>query len=319
MADLSCRLGPLKLANPILTASGTYGHGLEMQHFSAVGALGGWVSKTVTRAPRAGNPSPRIAETELGFLNSIGLENRGVEHYLEHTLPEMARAFAVVVTNIGGESIDDFVAMAARLDGEAAIHALEINLSCPNVQGGKLPFATDPVVARDTLRAVRAATTKPLFAKLSPNVSRIADLARAVEEGGADGITAINTLLGMALDWRTGLPRLATVQGGYSGPAIKPVALRSAWECAGAVAIPVIGVGGIRTAEDVLEFLAVGCRAVQVGTASFADPGLPARLAGELSPLLDAAGFASVAQLVGSIRDGRQRVSAPNELGAGRP
>lgn len=306
MADLSTQLGSLRLTNPILSASGTYGHGLEMQHFSPAGSLGGWVSKTVTRAPRAGNPLPRIAETELGFLNSIGLENRGVEHYLEYTLPEMAAASAVVITNIGGSTIEDFVAMADRLDGEPAIHALEVNLSCPNVQGGKLPFSTDPAVARETIAAVRAATSKPIFAKLSPNVTRIGEIAEAAEAGGADGITAVNTLLGMAIDWRSGKPGLGTVQGGYSGPAIKPVALRCAWECARAVSIPVIGVGGIRTAEDVLEFLVAGCSAVQIGTASFADPGLPGRLAAEVSALLDQHGLPSTAALVGSIQDGRQ-------------
>ena len=305
MAELSTRLGTLELSNPILTASGTYGHGLEMRNFTAVGAIGGWVSKTVTLEPRAGNPSPRIAETEAGFLNSIGLENRGLDHYLEHTLPGMAEAFAVVITNIGGATVDDFVAMAERLDGEAAIHALEVNLSCPNVQGGKLPFSTDPEVARSTLAAVRRATSKPIFAKLSPNVTRLGDIAKAVEEGGADGITAVNTLLGMAVDWKSGRPRLATVQGGYSGPAIKPVALRCAWECARETSIPVIGVGGIRTADDVLEFLAVGCQAVQIGTASFADPALPGRLASEISDRLDAAGLGSISQIVGTVRDGR--------------
>lgn len=313
MADLSTRLASLELTNPILSASGTYGHGLEMRHFSSVEALGGWVSKTVTLEPRAGNPSPRIAETEAGFLNSIGLENRGLEHYLEHTLPVMREAFAVVVTNIGGATVEDFCRMAERLDGEDAIHALEVNLSCPNVQGGKLPFSTDPSVAEETLSAIRKVTTKPLFAKLSPNVTRIGDIAVAVEAGGADGITAVNTLLGMGLDWRTGRPRLATVQGGYSGPAIKPVALRCAWECARAVSIPVIGVGGIRTADDVLEFLAAGCTAVQIGTASFADPALPGRLAGEVSDALDQANLASVAEIIGTIRDGRPSVEAQPE------
>ncbi|MEQ1893286.1 MAG: dihydroorotate dehydrogenase [Planctomycetota bacterium] len=304
--DLSVRLGALELRNPVLSASGTYGHGLEMEVFTAVAALGGWVSKTVTLKPRPGNPAPRICETSAGFLNSIGLENRGVEHYVAHVLPVMARADSIVVTNIGGESVADFVALAQRLDGEAAIDAFEVNLSCPNVQGGKLPFATDARLAGEVLRAVRAATKKPLFAKLSPNTAGLSEIARAVEGAGADAITAVNTLLGMSVNWRTKRPGLATVQGGYSGPAIKPVALRCAWECARAVKIPVLGCGGITSAEDALEYLVAGCAAVQVGTASFGEPGLPGRIAADMARLLTEAGVRRVSELVGTIHDGRK-------------
>lgn len=303
--DLSVRLGPLALRNPVLSASGTYGHGLEMEVFTAVAALGGWVSKTVTLRPRHGNPAPRICETAAGFLNSIGLENRGVEHYVAHVLPVMAKADSVVVTNIGGESVADFVEMARRLDGEEAIDAFEVNLSCPNVQGGKLPFATDARLAGEVIRAVRAATRKPILAKLSPNTAGLGEIARAVEGAGADGITAVNTLLGLAVDWRSKRPGLATVQGGYSGPGIKPVALRCAWECARAVKIPVIGCGGIVSAEDALEYLVAGCSAVQVGTGSFAEPELPARIAREMGVLLAQAGVRRVSELVGTIHDGR--------------
>jgi dihydroorotate dehydrogenase (NAD+) catalytic subunit len=306
--DLSVRLGPLELRNPVLSASGTYGHGLEMEVFTAVAALGGWVSKTVTLKPRPGNPAPRICETAAGFLNSIGLENRGVEHYVAHVLPVMARADSVVVTNIGGESVADFVAMAQRLDGEEAIDAFEVNLSCPNVQGGKLPFATDARVAGEVIRAVRAATRKPLFAKLSPNTAGLGEIARAVEGAGADAITAVNTLLGLSVNWRTKRPGLATVQGGYSGPAIKPVALRCAWECARAVGIPVLGCGGITSAEDALEYLVAGCAAVQVGTASFGEPGLPGRIVTDMARLLAEAGVRRVSELVGTIHDGRKPV-----------
>lgn len=304
--DLSVRLGALELRNPVLSASGTYGHGLEMEVFTAVAALGGWVSKTVTLKPRPGNPAPRICETSAGFLNSIGLENRGVEHYVAHVLPVMARADSIVVTNIGGESVADFVALAQRLDGEAAIDAFEVNLSCPNVQGGKLPFATDARLAGEVLRAVRAATKKPLFAKLSPNTAGLSEIARAVEGAGADAITAVNTLLGLSVNWRTKRPGLATVQGGYSGPAIKPVALRCAWECARAVKIPVLGCGGITSAEDALEYLVAGCAAVQVGTASFGEPGLPGRIAADMARLLAEAGVRRVSELVGTIHDGRK-------------
>ncbi len=305
MADLAVTLGPLSLRNPVLSASGTYGHGLEMCHFTPPERMGGLVSKTVTLRPRPGNAQPRICETRAGLLNSIGLENKGVENYVETILPDMLGADTVVFTNIGGESVEDFAEIAARLDREPAVDVLEVNLSCPNVQGGKLPFATDPSNAARAVEAVRRATSKPVFAKLSPNVSHIGEMAQAVEQAGATGITAVNTLLGLAVDWRTGKPGLGTVQGGYSGPGIKPVALRCAWECARSVSIPVIGCGGIATAEDVLEFLAAGCGAVELGTACFADPALPGRIVEDLERLLDEAGRASIRSVIGSIRDGR--------------
>jgi len=306
MADLTVALGPLTLRNPILSASGTFGHGLEMRHFASPSALGGLVSKTVSLLPRPGNPAPRIAETTAGMLNSIGLENRGIESYRRETLPSMATADTLVFTNIGGEAPGEFAELAAMLEEEEAVDALEVNLSCPNVQGGKLPFGTDPAAAEAVIAGVRAASTRPIFAKLSPNVARIGEMARAVEAGGADGITAVNTLLGMGVDWRTRRAAIATVQGGYSGPAIKPVALRCAWECARTVAIPVIGCGGIGSAADVLEFLVAGCTAVEVGTACFSDPGLLGRLAGEVDALLDEAGIDRVDALIGSLRDGRE-------------
>jgi dihydroorotate dehydrogenase (NAD+) catalytic subunit len=306
MVDLSVQLATLHLRNPVLSASGTYGHGLEMQHFSAPSAMGGLVSKTVTLEPRPGNPAPRICETEAGFLNSIGLENHGVEHYIAHTLPHVRGADTCVITNIGGASVEDFVAIAERLEREEGIDALEVNLSCPNVQGGKLPFGTVPEMAAEVIARVGQVSSRPLFAKLSPNVTRISDMAVAVEAAGAAGITAVNTLLGMAVNWRTGKPGLSTVQGGYSGVGMKPVALRCAWECARAVSIPVIGCGGISCAEDVLEFLAAGCAAVQIGTASFSNPSLPGELEADLTRLLEAQGIDSLDQVLGCIRDGRE-------------
>ena len=310
MASLSVGLAGLAPRNPVLSASGTFGHGLEMQHLAPPALLGGLVSKTVTLRPRPGNPHPRICETEAGLLNSIGLENRGIDAYLRDVLPQMAAADTLVFTNIGGEKVEEFAELAARLDGEAAVDALEINLSCPNVQGAKLPFSTIPALAEAVVRGVRAATRKPIFAKLSPNVTDIAEIARAAEAGGADGITAVNTLLGMRVDWHSGRPGLATVMGGYSGVGVKPVALRCAWSCTQAVSIPVIGCGGIAGPEDVLEFLAVGCAAVQVGTACFSDPASIATLPARIAALLDAAGIASVQEVIGRVR-GRQRVSAP--------
>ncbi|MBM3989273.1 MAG: dihydroorotate dehydrogenase [Planctomycetes bacterium] len=304
MASLTVDCGGLALRNPILSASGTFGHGLEMQHFAPPHTLGALVSKTVTLKPRPGNPHPRIAETEAGLLNSIGLENRGIEAYLRDVLPAMAGADCAVVTNIGGEKIEDFAELARILDGRSEVDALEVNLSCPNVQGGKLPFSTDPRVAQALIRGVRAATNKPVFAKLSPNVTDIGDIARACEAAGADALTAVNTLLGMSVDWRTGAPGINTVMGGYSGVGIKPVALRCAWQCARAVKIPVIGCGGIGKASDVLEYLVVGCSAVQVGTSCFSDPSNIAELAAEIESLLDARGIADVRVLIGSIRAG---------------
>lgn len=302
MADLRTTIGTLSLRNPVMSASGTYGHGMESQFLAPPASVGALVSKTVTLRPRHGNPVPRICETEAGFLNSIGLENKGVDYYIEHVLPDTRDADTFIVTNIGAESVEDFVEMARRLDGREEIDAFEVNLSCPNVQDGKLPFATDPQVAARVIEGVKRATRKPVWAKLSPNVTRIADMAKAVEGAGADAITAVNTVLGMRVDWRTGKPGLATVQGGYSGTAIKPIALRCAWECARSVSIPVVGCGGICTAEDALEFLVVGCRAVQLGTVNFSDPGAVGRIADEMSSLLDKHGIGSVAGLVGTIR-----------------
>jgi dihydroorotate dehydrogenase (NAD+) catalytic subunit len=301
MARLDVQLGPIRLTNPILSASGTFGHGLEMRHIVAPELVGGLVSKTVTLRPRPGNPAPRICETEAGFLNSIGLENKGIDHYVRNVLPEVAQAGTVIVTNIGAERVEEFAELAARLDSESAVDVLEVNLSCPNVQEGKLPFATDPAMAARVIEGVRRATRKVVLAKLSPNVSRISEMAIAVETAGADGITAVNTVLGMRVDWRTRKPGLWTTQGGYSGTAIKPIALRCAFECVRAVEIPVVGCGGIFTAADVLEFLVVGCRAVQIGTASFGDPGLLARLAGEVEALLDGARIGAVEDLIGSL------------------
>ncbi len=313
MADLAVVLAGLELRNPILSASGTFGHGLEMRHFVAPDLLGGLVSKTVTMRPRPGNPMPRLCETEAGLLNSIGLENRGIAAYLERTLPEVAAADTFIVTNIGGESPGEFAELAALLDPRPEVDALEINLSCPNVDGGRLPFSTDARTAEHVVSLVRAATRKPIFAKLSPNVTRIGDIARAAEAGGADAITAINTLLGMSVDWRKRKPLLATLQGGYSGKGIKPIALRCAWECARSVSIPIIGCGGISTADDVLEFLVVGCSAVQIGTASFSDPALLARLPAEVGRALDGAGVATARELVGSLAASGQ--TAPSAAG----
>lgn len=301
MADLSVELCGLALRSPILSASGTFGHGLEMQHMVPPETVGGLVSKTVTIRPRPGNPMPRIAEVRAGFLNSIGLENRGIQSYLDHTLPEVRGANTAIITNVGGESIEDFVRATEALAGCEEISAFEVNLSCPNVDGGRLPFSTDPAVAAEVIGAVKKATDKPVIAKLSPNVTRIGEIAKGAEQGGADGLTAVNTALGMGVDWRKRKPLLNTVVGGYSGAGLMPIALRCAWECLQATDIPVIGCGGIQDAEDVMQFLCIGCTAVQVGTASFSEPGLLARLGTDLGLLLEELGCSSVNEYLGSL------------------
>ncbi len=306
MVDLSTTLAGLTFQNPLMSASGTFGHGVEMTGMVPFESLGAWVSKTVTWDPRPGNPLPRIHETEAGFLNSIGLENRGIEHYIEHVLPALGQARALqpgtrVVTNLGGHCSEEFARLAERLDGQDCIDAFELNLSCPNVDGGKLPYSTDPARAEEVLAGVRKVTNKPLFAKISPNVTRVDEIAKGCEAGGAHAITAGNTLLGMGVDWRRRTPRLATGVGGYSGMAIKPVSLRCAYQVASAVSIPVIGCGGIQCAEDVMEYLVVGCQAVQVGTVSFSDPSALARMGQELAELLHSEGIDTLSDCIGTL------------------
>jgi dihydroorotate dehydrogenase (NAD+) catalytic subunit len=309
---LETNLGNLLLRNPVLSASGTFGSGWEGRQFSDLGQVGGLVSKTVTVLPRPGNPPPRIWETPSGMLNSIGLENKGVDYFLAQTLPKMKQLAAGgagprIIINIGGESIDDFVQLAARFS-EAGVDALEVNLSCPNVQEGRLYFSTEPRLTEQAVRAVKRVATVPVFAKLSPNVTDITVIAKAAEQGGADGITAINTLIGMAVDWRKRRPVLGRGIGGLSGPAIKPVALRMIYEVAKTVRIPVMGVGGVRSADDVLEFVCAGASAVQVGTALFTDPALMVTIVEDLRAKLRAAGT-TIAALRGSLH-GAEEVPA---------
>jgi dihydroorotate dehydrogenase (NAD+) catalytic subunit len=300
---LTTSLGALTLDNPVLSASGTFGSGWEGRMFSDLTRVGGLVSKTVTVHPRPGNPPPRIWETPSGMLNSIGLENKGADYFLAESLPKMKQLAANggprVIVNIGGESIDEFVQLAARFCA-AGVDALEVNLSCPNVQEGRLLFSTDGRLTEQAVRAVKQVANVPVFAKLSPNVTDIGAIARAAEQGGADGITAINTLIGMAIDWRKRKTILARGIGGLSGPAIKPVALRMVHECARTVRIPIVGVGGVRSAEDVLEFVCAGASAVQIGTAQFTDPALMVRIVDDLRRLLTEAGT-TIAALRGAV------------------
>lgn len=277
--DLSVRIGALQLRNPVLTASGTFGYGTEYADFVDFSALGGIVVKGTTLHPREGNPYPRMAETPSGMLNAVGLQNKGVRHFIDHIYPVIRHLPTQVVVNVSGSSVDDYVAVARMLDELEQIPAIELNISCPNVKQGGMAFGITPYGAASVVRAVRDAYRKTLIVKLSPNVTDIVSIARAVEDEGADGVSLINTLLGMAVDAERRRPVLSTVTGGLSGPAVKPVALRMVWQVAQAVSIPVIGMGGICTAADAVEFLLAGATAVEIGTANFADPSVSVKIA----------------------------------------
>ncbi|MBA4063743.1 MAG: dihydroorotate dehydrogenase [Isosphaera sp.] len=303
MPDLSVTLGRLTLRNPVLVASGTFGYAREMAPFVDFARLGGVIPKTVTAAPRAGNPPPRTVETASGMLNAIGLDNDGLEHFLAHHLPYLRTLPTAVVGNVAGKSEDEFVAMAGRVrEAGAGLAALELNLSCPNVSGG-LDFATDPDVTRRIVRRCRdACPDLPLVAKLTPNVTDITAIARAAADGGADAVSAVNTFVGMAVDWRRRRPILGNVTGGLSGPAVKPLALRAVWRIAKLGAVPVVAVGGIATLDDVMEFLVAGASAVQIGTANFYDPTASVRVVDGLPGALAALGADRVADVVGTLR-----------------
>ena len=300
--SLAVRLGPLELPNPILTASGTFGYGLEFEHLAALERLGGIVTKGLSLTPLAGNPPPRVGETRGGMLNSIGLQNIGIERFLADVLPGLARFPARVIVNLFGYEFDDYARLAARVDPLAGIAAVELNVSCPNVKKGGIQFGHDPEVLERLVRSVRGATGKPLIVKLSPNVEQPALLGEAAKAGGADILSAINTVLGMAIDPWTRRPRLHTNRGGLSGPAIKPIAVRIVFDVARRVGLPVIGVGGVETVDDVVEFLLAGASAVQVGTALFRDPRSAEKLVDGLAARLALLGVERVEQLVGAVR-----------------
>ena len=299
-ASLQVTLGRLELPNPIMVASGTFGYGREMTDFVPVGRLGAVVPKTITLLPRRGNHPWRTVETTGGLLNSIGLDNDGVEAFLEKQLPWLAGCGAPVVVSIAGGSAEEFVGLAARLDGVPGIAALELNISCPNVSHG-VDLASDPEMCRRVVAGVREATRLPVLAKLSPNVTSIVAIARAAADGGADAVTLVNTCLGIVVDWRRRRTMLGNGMGGLSGPAIKPIALRCVYQVAQAVDVPIVGVGGIATLDDVMEFLVTGASAVQVGTVSFTDPSVAGRLLDQLPSALAEAGVSAVTDLIGSL------------------
>ena len=273
MKDLSVTLSGVQLDNPVIPASGTYGFGQEFLPFYDINILGSLSFKGTTAESRFGNPTPRIAECPNGMLNSVGLQNPGVDHVIAHELPELRKVFhKPIVANISGFSIDEYVECVSKLTKEDQVEILEVNISCPNVHGGGMAFGTSPEAAASVTRAVKAVATKPVYIKLSPNVTDIVSIARACEEAGADGLSLINTLLGMRIDLKRRKPILANVMGGYSGPGIFPVALRMVYQVTGAVKIPVIGMGGISTARDVIEMMMAGAKAVQVGAANLVNP-----------------------------------------------
>lgn len=300
--DLAVRLGPLELPNPILTASGTFGYGLEFAGLADLDRLGGIVTKGLSLEPLAGNPPPRVGETRGGMLNSIGLQNIGVERFLADVLPGLARFPARVIVNLFGYEFDDYARLAARVDPCPGIAAVELNVSCPNVKKGGMEFGHDPEVLERLVASVRRATGKPIAVKLSPNAGSPVAVAEAARAGGADILSAINTVLGMSIDPWTRRPRLHTNRGGLSGPAIKPIAVRIVFDVARRVGLPVIGIGGVETVDDVVEFLLAGASAVQVGTALFRDPRTAERLVAALPARLAELGVTRAADLVGGVR-----------------
>ncbi len=301
MTDLTVTLGRLQLRNPVLVASGTFGYAREMSGCVDFARLGGILPKTVTRRPRAGNLPPRTVETPSGMLNAIGLDNDGIEHFIAHHLPYLRTLPTAVLANIAGKNEDEFIEMAELLGRETGLAGLELNLSCPNVSGGT-DFATDPTITRRVVQGVKAVYPGPVIAKLTPNVTDVVAIARAAAEGGADAVSLVNTFVGMAVDWRRRRPILGNVTGGLSGPAIKPLALRMVWQVARQVAIPVIGIGGIATLDDVMEFLVAGASAVQLGTVNFYDPTASVRIVEQLPAALAQLGAARVGEIVGTLR-----------------
>jgi dihydroorotate dehydrogenase (NAD+) catalytic subunit len=301
MNRLGIRIGSLELSNPVLTASGTFGYGLEYDDFFEVKELGGICTKGLSLHPRPGNPPERICETPAGMLNAIGLANVGVEAFCTEKLPKLRERGVTVVANIFASSIEDFVAIAERLERETGVAAIELNVSCPNVSHGGLEFGKDPKLSAQVTAAVRRVTASPLWVKMSPEAGDLAAVARACEDAGADALTAINTIRGMSIDVTAAKLRLANRTGGFSGPALRPVALRIVWELVDAVKIPIIGIGGIGNTRDALEFLMAGARAIQVGTASFSDPCAAKKVLDGLRAYCEAEDT-SIEQLVGCAR-----------------
>lgn len=301
MVNLDFSIGDLHFKNPVLTASGTFGYGSEFDDFLDVSRLGGIVVKGTTIEQREGNLYPRMVETASGMLNAVGLQNKGIDYFEKNIYPRISDYDTNIIVNINGNYIDDYVALAERINRLEKIPAIELNISCPNVKIGGMAFGTNLDSAREVTRSVRAICSKKLIVKLSPNVTNVVDFARVVEEEGADSISLINTLLGMSVDVEKMRPALSTITGGLSGPAIKPIALRMVWQVAKAVRIPVIGIGGIMTTSDALEFFLAGASAVQIGTASFIDPQAPVKILEGIENYLIRKGFSDIKEIIGYI------------------
>ncbi len=301
MADLSININGLSLKNPVLTASGTFGYGTEFQDFINLERLGGFIVKGTTLKHREGNPYPRMAETPSGMLNAVGLQNKGVDYFIEHIYPTIKDIDSNILVNVSGSTVADYVATAEKINDLSRIPAIELNISCPNVKEGGMAFGTNCASASEVVKEVRKVYKKHLMVKLSPNVTSIQEIALAAEGAGADSVSLINTLMGMAVNVKTRKPVLSTITGGLSGPCVKPVALRMVWQVAKVVKIPVIGLGGISCANDAIEFLLAGASAVQIGTANFIDPTVTIKVIDGINDYLDQNGFKSVKEIIGLI------------------
>ena len=303
MADLSVKIWKLALKNPVMTASGTFGYGLEFQDFMPLDGIGGIIVKGTTLKPREGNDYPRMAETAQGMLNCVGLQNKGVDYFCQHIYPQIKDIDTNMIVNVSGSSPEDYAECAARIDALEEIPAIELNISCPNVKDGGMAFGVTCAGAASVVKAVRQAYHKTLIVKLSPNVTDIAAIARCVEDEGADAVSLINTLMGMAIDIERRRPVLSIKTGGLSGPAVKPVALRMVWQVAKAVSIPVVGLGGISSAKDAIEFLMAGATAIEIGTANFLDPAVSIKVRDGINAWLDSHGCKSVYEIIGALEE----------------
>lgn len=301
MADLKVKINTLELTNPVMTASGTFGYGIEFSDFIDLERLGGIIVKGTTLNRREGNPYPRMAETPSGMLNAVGLQNKGVDYFIEHIYPDIKNIQTNMIVNVSGSDIESYVKAAEAINELDKIPAIELNISCPNVKQGGMAFGVSAKGASEVVSAVRKVYKKTLIVKLSPNVTDIAEIAKAVEDSGADSVSLINTLLGMAIDAERRRPILSTITGGMSGAAVKPIALRMVWQVAKAVKIPVIGLGGIMNARDAIEFMLAGATAVQIGTANFIDPTVTIKVIDGINEYLNRHGFKSVKEIIGAL------------------
>ena len=303
MANLNINIGKLQLKNPVMTASGTFGYGSEYSDFVNISRIGGIIVKGTTIRARQGNPYPRMAETSSGMLNAVGLQNKGVDYFINHIYPTVKDIDTNLIVNVSGSTVEEYVETAEKLNSLENIQAIELNISCPNVKEGGMAFGTNCLSAAQVVRAVRMAYKKELIVKLSPNVTDISEIALAVEAEGADSVSLINTVLGMAIDSEKRKPVLSTITGGLSGPAIKPIALRMVWEVARAVKIPVIGLGGIMNAADAIEFILAGASAIQIGTANFIDPTVTIKVIDGINDYLERHHYLSVNEIIGALED----------------